>query len=62
MINGVQLAQLQVVNINDFLKIILETPQQQSPECQTPVLYDINEHVTSDQASKQAYVIIIVIW
>jgi hypothetical protein len=25
-------------------------------------LYDINEHVTSDQASKQAYVIIIVIW
>jgi hypothetical protein len=34
---GVQLAQLQVVNLNDFFEIILETQQQQSHECQTPI-------------------------
>jgi hypothetical protein len=34
---GVQLAQLQVVNKNDSFDISLETRQQQSLECQTPV-------------------------
>jgi hypothetical protein len=45
-----------VVNQNDSFEISLETRQQQSLECQTPVfLWHINEHVTSDHASKQAY-------
>lgn len=52
---GVQLAQLQVVNLNEFFELTLETQRQQSHECQTPIFYDINEHVTFNQASKQAY-------
>jgi len=35
--HGVQLAQLQVVNLNDFFEIILDHYNNKSPGCQIPV-------------------------
>jgi hypothetical protein len=52
---GVRLPQPQVVNLDDILKTIPKTQQYQSFDPQTPIFDDINEYVTPNQTSEEAF-------
>jgi hypothetical protein len=52
---GVWLPQSQVVNLDDLLKTIPKTQQYKSFEHQIPIFDDINEYVTPNQTSKEAF-------